>query len=54
MAERTERGVSNQLIATCKDAERGFRHAASHVNDTSLKALFTGSRVIEAGAGGTR
>lgn len=41
MAERTERDVLNQLIETCKDGERGFRHAANHVNDASLKALFT-------------
>ena len=41
MAERTEREVLNQLIETCKDGERGFRHAASHVRDAALKALFT-------------
>jgi len=41
MAERTERWVLNHLIETCKDGERGFRYAANHVNDTSVKALFT-------------
>ena len=40
MAERTERGVLNHLIEICKDGERGFRAAADHVNEPSLKALF--------------
>ncbi len=41
MAERTERVVLNHLIETCTDAARGFRSAADHVKDASLKAVFT-------------
>lgn len=41
MAERTERSVLNQLIESCKDGERGFRYAANHVNNATVKALFT-------------
>ena len=41
MAERTERSVLNQLIETCRDGERGFRYAANHINDATVKALFT-------------
>jgi uncharacterized protein (TIGR02284 family) len=40
MAERTERSVLNHLIETCKDGERGFRYAANHVTDPTVKALF--------------
>ena len=40
MAERTERSVLNHLMETCKDGERGFRYAANHVQDPSVKALF--------------
>lgn len=41
MAERTERGVLNTLIVACRDAERGFAFAAEHVQDPSVRALFT-------------
>ena len=41
MAERTEREVLNHLIEACKDGERGYRYAANHVTDSSVKALFT-------------
>ncbi len=41
MAERTERTVLNHLIEICKDGERGFRAAAEHVKEPSLKSLFT-------------
>jgi uncharacterized protein (TIGR02284 family) len=40
MAERTERDVLNQLIQTCRDGERGFRYAANHVRNPTVKALF--------------
>jgi uncharacterized protein (TIGR02284 family) len=40
MAQATERGVLNHLIETCKDGERGFLEAASHVESPQLKALF--------------
>jgi uncharacterized protein (TIGR02284 family) len=40
MAERTERSVLNHLIETCKDGERGFRYAANHVKNPTIKALF--------------
>lgn len=40
MSERTERGTLNRLIETCRDGERGFRHAANHVLDPELKTLF--------------
>jgi uncharacterized protein (TIGR02284 family) len=40
MAERTERGVLNQLIETCRDGERGFLSASSHVESPKLKTLF--------------
>jgi uncharacterized protein (TIGR02284 family) len=40
MAERTERGVLNRLIETCKDGERGFRYAADHLDNDGLRALF--------------
>ena len=37
MAERTERSVLNHLITSCKDGARGFRYAADHVKDTSVR-----------------
>jgi uncharacterized protein (TIGR02284 family) len=40
MTQVTERGVLNHLIETCRDGERGFLSAASHVEDPDLKALF--------------
>jgi uncharacterized protein (TIGR02284 family) len=30
----------NTLIATCRDGEQGFRTAAEHVKDPTIKALF--------------
>lgn len=30
----------NQLIATCRDGEQGFRNAAAHLTDPTIKALF--------------
>ena len=41
MAERSERDVLHHLIDLCRDGERGFRAAADHVSDPTLKALFT-------------
>lgn len=41
MAERTEREVLHHLIDLCRDGERGFRAAADHVIDPTLKSLFT-------------
>ena len=38
--QRTERGVLNHLIETCKDGERGFRYAANHVESPPIKSLF--------------
>lgn len=40
MSQRTERGTLNHLIEICRDGERGFRHAANHVSDPAVKALF--------------
>ena len=40
MAEHTERWTLNRLIATCRDGERGFRYAANHVRNSTVKALF--------------
>jgi len=40
MAEHTERWTLNRLIGTCRDGERGFRYAANHVRNPSVKALF--------------
>jgi len=40
MAERTEREVLNHLIETCTDAARGFRTAADHVTNPTLKGAF--------------
>ena len=41
MAERTGRDVLHHLIDLCRDGERGFRVAADHVSDPTLKSLFT-------------
>jgi uncharacterized protein (TIGR02284 family) len=41
MAERSERDVLHHLIDVCRDGERGFRAAANHVIDPTLKSLFT-------------
>jgi uncharacterized protein (TIGR02284 family) len=41
MAERTELGVLNHLLETCRDGERGFRFAAQHATDPEVRALFT-------------
>jgi uncharacterized protein (TIGR02284 family) len=40
MAERSERDVLHHLIDLCRDGERGFRAAANHVIDPTLKSLF--------------
>jgi len=40
MAQQTERSVFNHLIETCRDGERGFQSAASHVESPKLKTLF--------------
>lgn len=40
MFERTERAILNHLIETCRDAERGFRTAASEVTSPALKRMF--------------
>lgn len=40
MAERTEREVLHHLIEICRDGEHGYRAAAEHVHDESLKGLF--------------
>ena len=40
MADHTERWTLNRLIATCRDGEHGFRYAANHVRDSTVKALF--------------
>ena len=40
MAERTERAVINHLIDVCRDAERGFRLAATQVKTAEVKRLF--------------
>jgi uncharacterized protein (TIGR02284 family) len=41
MAERTELGVLNRLLDTCRDGERGFRFAAEHATRSDVKDLFT-------------
>ncbi len=42
MATDTNVGsVLNDLIETAKDGENGFRHAAEHAKDSSLKSIFT-------------
>jgi len=40
MAQQTERAVLNHLIETCRDGQRGFLSAASHVENPALKTLF--------------
>jgi len=40
MAQRTERGVLNHLIESCKDGERGFLSASTHVENPTFRALF--------------
>jgi uncharacterized protein (TIGR02284 family) len=40
MAERTERGVLNHLIESCRDGEQGFLSAADHVENPTLRSLF--------------
>jgi uncharacterized protein (TIGR02284 family) len=40
MAQRTEREVLNHLIESCRDGELGFKTAAEHVTDPTLKSLF--------------
>jgi uncharacterized protein (TIGR02284 family) len=40
MTDRSERAVLNHLIETCKDAERGFRHVATHATNPTVKSLF--------------
>ena len=40
MSEHTERWALNRLIETCRDGERGFRYAANHVRNPTVKALF--------------
>lgn len=39
MAQHSERAVLNHLIDTHRDAERGFRTAAEHVNSAQLRTL---------------
>jgi uncharacterized protein (TIGR02284 family) len=41
MAERTELGVLNHLLETCRDGEHGFEFAARHATDPDVKDLFT-------------
>lgn len=41
MADATARSILNQLIESCRDAERGFTTAAELVADNSYKAVFT-------------
>jgi uncharacterized protein (TIGR02284 family) len=41
MAQRTEREVLNHLIESCRDGALGFKTAAEHVSDPTLKAMFT-------------
>jgi len=40
MSEHNERWALNRLIDTCRDGERGFRYAANHVRNPTVKALF--------------
>jgi uncharacterized protein (TIGR02284 family) len=42
MTDHSERAVLNRLIATCKDAVRGFRAAAEQVTDESLRSMLLG------------
>ena len=41
MAERTARAIVNDLIENCRDAVRGFQHAAELVTNPSLKEILT-------------
>jgi len=41
MAERTELGVLNHLLDTCRDGERGFRFAEQHATDPEVREIFT-------------
>ena len=41
MAESDPRMVLNHLIESCKDAEKGFRHAVDLVADPSLRSVFS-------------
>ena len=41
MAERTELGVLNHLLETCRDGARGFSFAAQHATEPDVKNLFT-------------
>ena len=40
MSEPSPRGILNQLIESCRDAERGFVHAGELVKDPDLKRRF--------------
>lgn len=40
MANNESVSVLNSLIETLKDGENGFRHAADHAKDPSLKSIF--------------
>src|SRR5688572_20138039 len=40
MSEHNERWALNRLIDTCRDGERGFRYAANHVGNPTVKTLF--------------
>jgi uncharacterized protein (TIGR02284 family) len=40
MTESDPRTILNSLIETCKDGERGLRHAAELVNSPDLKTFF--------------
>jgi uncharacterized protein (TIGR02284 family) len=41
MALKSEREVLNHLIESCRDGERGFKTAADHLIDPTLRSLFT-------------
>ena len=41
MPDLNPREILNQLIETCKDGERGFRHAAGLVTHWAMKSEFT-------------
>jgi uncharacterized protein (TIGR02284 family) len=40
MSERTELGVLNHLLEICRDSEHGFKSAAEHVTDVTIRDLF--------------
>ena len=40
MALKSEREVLNHLIESCLDGERGFKTAAEHLVDPTLRSLF--------------